>query len=58
MEIVNSIMLYGNEIWAEMPNVKNRANSLVSLQRTAALRTFDSRYNPYVSAGGRADEDF
>ena len=38
MEIANSIMIYGSEIWAETLEVKKRANSLVSVQRTAALR--------------------
>ena len=37
MEVVNSIMLYGSEIWAEMLEVKKRTNSLVSVQRMAAL---------------------
>ena len=31
-------MLYGSEIWAEALYVKKRANSLLSVQRTAALR--------------------
>ena len=31
-------MLYGSEIWAETLEVKERANSLVSVQRTPALR--------------------
>ena len=30
-------MLYGTEIWAETLKVKKQANSLVSVQRTAAL---------------------
>lgn len=38
MEVGNSIMLYGSEIWAETLDVKKRANSLVSVQRTAASR--------------------
>ena len=36
-EVANSIMLYGSEIWAETLEVKKRANSLVLVQRTAAL---------------------
>ena len=38
MEFANNIMLYGSEIWAETMEVKKRANSVVSVQRTAALR--------------------
>ena len=37
MEIANNIMLHGIEIWAEILEVKKRANSLVSVKRTAAL---------------------
>ena len=63
-------MLYGSEIWAEMLEIKKRANSLVSLQKTAALRilsAYRSVSAPAVlviadttqgdSAGGRADRD-
>ena len=69
VEVANSIMLYACEIWAETLDIKKRANSLVSVQRTAALRiasayrtmsvsaVHDSKYNPYGSAGGRADGD-
>ena len=38
MEVANSIILYGSEMWGETLEVKNRANSLVLVQRTAALR--------------------
>ena len=38
MEVANSVMVYGSEIWVEMLEVKKRANLLVSVQRTAALR--------------------
>ena len=38
MEIANSIMLYGSEIWAETLEVKKRANTFVSVQRMVALR--------------------
>ena len=37
MEVANNIMLYGREIWAEMLEVRKRANSVVSVQRMAAL---------------------
>ena len=37
MEVENSIMLYGSNIWVETLDVKKRANSLVSVQRTTAL---------------------
>ena len=37
MEVGNSTMLYGSEIWAEMLNVEKRANSVISAQRTAIL---------------------
>ena len=37
MEVANNIILYGSEIWAETLDAKKRANSLVSVQRTAAL---------------------
>ena len=38
MEVANSIMVYGSEIWLETLEVKKRANALVSVQRNAALR--------------------
>ena len=38
MEVANNIMLYGSKIWAETLEVKKRVNSLISVQRTAALR--------------------
>ena len=38
IEVANSIMLYGSEIWAETLEAKMRANSLVSVQRISALR--------------------
>ena len=44
MEVANSIMLYGREIWAETLEVKKRANSLVLVQRMAALRN-ESAYS-------------
>ena len=37
MEVANNTMLHEGEIWAEKLEVKKRANSLVSVQRTAAL---------------------
>ena len=41
MEVGNNIMLYGSEIWAELLEVKKRANSLVSaaLRISSAYRT-------------------
>ena len=39
MDVVNNIMLYGSASWAETLEVKKRANSVVLVQRTAALRT-------------------
>lgn len=38
MEACNSILLYGSEIWAETLKCKKRANALLAVQRTAALR--------------------
>ena len=38
MEVANNIVPYGSEIWAETMEVKKRANSLVLVQRTTALR--------------------
>ena len=38
MEVANNIMLHGSEISAETLEVKNRGNSLVSVQKTATLR--------------------
>ena len=43
MEVAINIILYGSKIWAETPEVKKRANSLVSVQSTVALR-IDSSY--------------
>ena len=37
MKVANNIMLYGSEIWAKTLLVKKRANSLESVQRTAAF---------------------
>ena len=37
IEVANSIMLYKSDILAERLDFKKRANSLVSVQRTAAL---------------------
>ena len=37
MEVANNIMLYGGDICAKTLEVKQPANSLLSLQRTAAL---------------------
>lgn len=38
MEACNSILLYGSEIWAHTLNTKIRAKTLLTVQRTAALR--------------------
>lgn len=38
MEACNSVLLYGCEIWAETLRTKERASTLLSVQRTAALR--------------------
>lgn len=38
MEASNSILFYGCEIWGEKMKVKKRANALLAVQRTAALR--------------------
>ena len=38
MEVGNSIMLYGSEIWAESLDFKKQANSFVLVQRMATLR--------------------
>lgn len=38
MEANNSILLYGSEIWGEQMNIRRRANVLLAVQRTAALR--------------------
>lgn len=38
MEACNNILLYGCEIWAESLKVNQRAQKLLSVQRTAALR--------------------
>lgn len=38
METTNSILLYGCEIWGEQMRVRKRANILLAVQRTAALR--------------------
>ena len=37
MKVANNIMLDGSEIWAKTREVRKRANSLVSVQRTTAL---------------------
>ena len=37
MEVANSIMVQGSEIWVETLDVKKGVDSLVSVQRTAAL---------------------
>ena len=37
MEVGNSIMFQGSEIWTETLDVRKRANTLVSVQITAAL---------------------
>ena len=42
MEVGNSIMPYGSEIWTETLDVKKRVNSFVSVQRTAPLRIASS----------------
>lgn len=38
MEASNSVLLYGSEIWGEKMNVRKRANALLAVQRSAALR--------------------
>ena len=38
MEVSNRIMLCESEIWSQALEVKKRANSVLSAQRTAALR--------------------
>lgn len=38
MEACNSILLYGSEIWAHTLTTKSRAKTLLTVQRTAALR--------------------
>lgn len=38
MEVNNSILLYGCEMWADTLKVKRRAKTLLAVQRTAALR--------------------
>ncbi|KAL7723971.1 hypothetical protein ACLKA6_017962 [Drosophila palustris] len=38
MEINNAILLYGCEIWADALTTKYRANQLLAMQRTSALR--------------------
>lgn len=38
MEVINSILLYGSEVWASTLEKRNRAKRLLAVQRTAALR--------------------
>lgn len=42
METCNSILLYGSEIWGQTLQTAYRAKSLLSVQRTAALRVISS----------------
>ena len=38
MAATNSILLYGNEIWCDAPEIENKWKILSAVQRTAALR--------------------
>ena len=52
MEVANSIMLYGSEIWSETLEVQKRASSLVSVQRTAAYCTMSAPAVLVANIGG------
>ena len=50
MEVADNIVLYGSEFWAETLEVKKRVNSIVSAQRTAALRFASAHRSVSASA--------
>ena len=38
MTVMNSILLYGSEVWRDVPDSESKRKILAALQRTAALR--------------------